>query len=119
LWSNAKARSAKKGLIFNLDLDDIVIPKTCPLLGIPLFPGDKETGPIRNSPTLDRIYPDRGYVKGNVWVISYKANSMKNDASPEEIKRLSENLERKINELNRNPRPNEPSLETSGATAVL
>jgi hypothetical protein len=42
------------------------------------------------SPTLDRIDNAKGYVKGNVCVISKKANTMKNNATPEEVRKLSE-----------------------------
>ena len=108
LWSNAKGRAAKKGIPFNIDLEDITIPETCPLLGIPMFSGTRESGPIRNSPTLDRIYPEKGYVKGNVWVVSYKANTMKSDATPTEVRLLAENLTRKINELDGNISQNQP-----------
>lgn len=39
-----------------------------------------------NSYSLDRILPEKGYVAGNVQVISHKANSMKYSASKEELK---------------------------------
>jgi hypothetical protein len=35
-------------------------------------------------------------VKGNVWVVSFKANSMKRDATLEELEMLVENLRRKV-----------------------
>ena len=37
-----------------------------------------------NSPTLDKFYPSNGYVKGNIQIISWRANSLKKDGSPEE-----------------------------------
>jgi hypothetical protein len=63
--------------------EDIVIPDTCPLLGTPM-----------ESPSLDRIDSTKGYVKGNVWVISNRANTLKNDATLTELKTLVENLQR-------------------------
>ena len=33
-----------------------------------------------NSPSIDRLDNTKGYVKGNVWVISTLANNMKNSA---------------------------------------
>lgn len=83
LWYPAKKRAKLKGIEFNIDITDIVIPEFCPILGIRLERGKGTVSP--SSPTLDRIVQSKGYVKGNVHVVSYRANSMKNDASPEEI----------------------------------
>lgn len=85
---SAKERAKKMGLPFNITAEDVIIPNYCPALGIPLKIG---TGhPTPNSPSLDRIVPELGYTKGNVMVISHKANTIKNDATPEEIKRVAD-----------------------------
>jgi len=62
----------------------------CPILGIPLIPGIGAQSP--NSPSLDRIIPSLGYVKGNIAVISYRANAMKNDATIDELESFSNNI---------------------------
>lgn len=80
----AKHRAKKKGLNFNLTVEDVVVPERCPVLGCVLERG-KGKGPKRNSPTLDRIDSAKGYVSGNVRVISFRANALKSDASLEEI----------------------------------
>lgn len=86
LLQKAKARAKRKGLPFDLTQDDITIPAECPALGIPIRVG---TGVADdNSPTLDRIVPERGYVRGNVMVLSAKANRMKSNATSEELLRL-------------------------------
>lgn len=90
LWAKARARARTQRLPFNIEPTDIVIPKTCPLLGIPLRGGVGVSS--KGSPTLDRKEPKRGYVKGNVWVVSFKANTMKQDATLEEIEQLARNL---------------------------
>lgn len=77
-----KSRAKKKGVPFNLTLEDIVIPKKCPILGILLVRGSRRQ---LNAPSLDRRIPSRGYVKGNVQIISTKANVMKNNASKKEL----------------------------------
>lgn len=93
LW-NSKSRAKKLGVDFNLTIEDIEIPDVCPLLNILLY---SEGGKIiDNSPSLDRIDSKQGYVRGNVWVISHKANTMKSDASLDEIERLAKNLRMKI-----------------------
>jgi hypothetical protein len=85
----AKVRAKKKRIPFEIDLTDIVIPETCPLLGIPLTRAVKKLSD--NSPTLDRREGAKGYVKGNVRVISYKANRSKSNLTLEEMKLMVEN----------------------------
>lgn len=80
---SAKERAIKNNLPFNISVEDIQIPSHCPILGIEISPSKQSVSP--NSPSLDRKYPALGYVKGNIWVISYKANTMKNDADKETL----------------------------------
>ena len=78
-----KARAVAKGLPFDLTLDDIAVPSVCPVLGLKL---SREVGGKANSsPSVDRVVPSLGYVKGNVQVISELANRMKADATPEQL----------------------------------
>ena len=90
----AKARAERKGIHFNLEECDVSIPDVCPLLGIPFI--FNEGKPTPHSPSLDRIVPDLGYTKGNVLVISMRANAAKNDLSLGELKLLVENLEKYV-----------------------
>lgn len=72
--------------------------KRCPVLGIKLnlkIPNRGDRGDnLRNydSPSLDKIIPSLGYAKGNIWVISYRANTIKNNCTFEEIQKLYEAL---------------------------
>jgi hypothetical protein len=91
MLARAKSRAKKNNLAFNIELDDIVIPETCPLLGIKIESTEERNSP--NNPSLDKIIPEKGYIKGNVWVISNRANTLKNDATLQELKTLVENLE--------------------------
>lgn len=86
LLQQAKTRANRAGLEFNLELEDIIIPEKCPILDIPIFSGQGKV--CVNSPTLDRINNLKGYIKGNVAVISAKANKNKCDMTPAEIERL-------------------------------
>jgi hypothetical protein len=79
----AKYRSAKTSQPFDLTVDDIVIPEVCPVLGIPLVSGGGGFSP--DSPSVDKIDPKKGYVKGNICVISWRANKLKSDATLEEL----------------------------------
>ena len=86
LISAAKARAKKSGLGFNIKDEDIVIPTHCPILGIKL---EKGADNIQTSPSLDRIDSSKGYIKGNVHVISMRANTIKNSATPEELDKIA------------------------------
>lgn len=94
LW-RAKSRAIRDSLDFNLSIEDIIIPSTCPLLGVPLFKGEGKLCP--NSPTLDKIDPIKGYTKGNVWVISHRANTIKSNCSLEEFESIFLNWKKKVN----------------------
>ena len=89
----AKRRAANKGIEFSISSEDLFVPSICPVLRIPLRPSDPGTGKNDNAPSLDRIIPSLGYVKGNVIVISWRANHLKRDATPEELKLVAEWLE--------------------------
>ena len=79
----ARKRAEKAGLPFDLTERDIVIPSHCPVLGIPLEIG---SGSAKgNSPSIDRLKPELGYVKGNVLIVSHKANTIRSNASIEEL----------------------------------
>ena len=66
----------------------IEYPKVCPVFGIKLDWGMNGNQP--NSPSLDRVNPKFGYIKGNVIMMSMLANQMKNSATPEQLKQFSE-----------------------------
>lgn len=86
LLTFARKRAKDKGLPFDLSVGDITIPAVCPVLGIPLFPNEQTVGP--NSPTIDRIVGELGYVRGNVVVVSFRANTIKNDATLDDLRRI-------------------------------
>ncbi len=83
-----KSRAKKQDIDFNLDIDDLKIPNECPVLNIPIYKeaikGGKK-GPKQNSPSVDRIDNNKGYIKGNIQVISHRANTMKGSATPQEL----------------------------------
>lgn len=80
IWMEAKSRARKLQIPFDLEPEDCQIPEFCPVLGIKLsgkgFGTKSET-----TPTLDRMNNLKGYVKGNVKVISWKANRLKSDCN--------------------------------------
>lgn len=99
MLKKAKRRSAEKNLPFNLtksDLEGLFVMK-CPVLGLGL---DWRAGRMGggglydNTPSLDRICPEKGYVVGNLQIISYRANQLKNNATLAEIRAIAEWMER-------------------------
>ena len=83
-----------KGIPFDLDASDFgSLPTHCPVLGIPIvFPAPLHTHGL---PSFDRIDPSKGYIKGNVKIISWRANRLKVDcASPAELRAVADYIER-------------------------
>ncbi len=92
LLNRIRARAASEGLPFDLTAADIFIPTHCPIFGTPLrLPGNGGAGGTAQPDTasLDRIVPELGYVRGNVEVVSLRANRLKNDATAEEHERIA------------------------------
>lgn len=85
---NARRRAKKAGVPFTITKEDLEIPSHCPVLGIPIFTSS-QSGGNDNSPSLDRILPDKGYVRGNIIIISNRANRLKSDASIRELRDIA------------------------------
>jgi hypothetical protein len=95
LVTNARHRAKRDGIEFSIAASDLTVPEVCPVLGIPLRPGVAEGFAARAAaPSLDRIDPRRGYVPGNVQVISWRANRIKCDATLEELELLVQHMRR-------------------------
>ena len=93
LLKNAKSRAKKKKIPCTITLDDIPsVPEVCPILGIKLtsYKGEGKKGLQPDSPTLDRIIPEKGYIPGNIQIISGRANMIKNDATPSELQAVAD-----------------------------
>ena len=89
MWIAAKARAARVGVPFDIVVEDIVVPECCPVLGLKLERNVGQSGPADNSPSLDRFLPQFGYVPDNIRVISHRANRIKTDATPVELRRVA------------------------------
>jgi hypothetical protein len=96
--SLAKKRARENNIPFDISIEFVerLIDETttCPYLGTEL---KTNKGKLSwNSATMDRIIPSLGYIEGNVMLISHRANTIKNDASPEEILRVGIGLANKL-----------------------
>ena len=95
ILANARARAKRENILFNLVEADLILPTHCPILGMELVYGgsgisEKGYGASPNAASLDRIDGKKGYVKGNVSIISWKANRAKCQLSVDDIIRMAE-----------------------------
>jgi hypothetical protein len=93
---NKRRTAKKKNIPYTLTKEYVMslpIPKICPILGIPIFVQKQKIGMhMDNSPSLDRIKPEAGYVPGNVRVISHRANRFKSDMTVKEARLVLKDL---------------------------
>lgn len=90
-FRNKKAYAKSRGIEFTVNFGDLIFPDYCPALGIKIdyFASNRE----ENSPSFDRIDSSKGYVEGNVVVLSWRANRIKNDGTKEELLKIYNYLE--------------------------
>ncbi len=87
--THARHRAKKAGMDFDIAASDVEVPDVCPILGIELkINRGRNSRSNHDSPSLDRIDNSKGYVKGNVRVVSSRANSLKSDASIDEMEKI-------------------------------
>lgn len=82
--------SKVKGLPYDLDREYLESIQTikCPVLGIDMVYMNQENPHHDANATLDRVIPSKGYTKGNVVFISFRANRLKADATLQELQAL-------------------------------
>lgn len=91
-FSKKKTHAKRSKWGFDVRLEDLEYPDVCPVLGIPLdWDCPKRT---ENSPSLDRLDSSKGYVKGNVVVMSWRANRIKNNGTAEEHAKIADFMTR-------------------------
>jgi hypothetical protein len=87
LIAKVKAQAKMKVIEFNISKDDIDWVIICPIMQ---FKIDYYTSEFRkyNTASFDRKDPSKGYIKGNVFIISNIANMRKSDLSIEQLERM-------------------------------
>lgn len=89
VFFEAKRRAKRKNISFKLVCGDITVPDFCPALGIPLKVNRGKFGATDNSPSLDRFDISKGYIQGNVFVISNLANRIKSTATSDQVEAVA------------------------------
>lgn len=87
-----KANATRIGKAWDIEFGDLEFPSHCPILNIELNYFNEEISD--NSPSFDCVIPERGYVKGNVFIVSQRANRIKNDGTADEHYSIAEFIER-------------------------
>lgn len=91
--ARARYRARKKGIEATITAADLIWPTHCPVLGIRLnyrqYAGEGGQGHEPDRPSLDRWDNAKGYIPGNVFVVSYRANALKSDATAEELQKVA------------------------------
>jgi hypothetical protein len=86
LYDAARSRAWARDIKFDLSIEDIQVPTECPVFKVPFGKGEL-------APSLDRFYPELGYTKGNVFVVSKRANVLKNNAQSWELRAVAQWIE--------------------------
>ena len=92
---NAKRRANTCGYSFDLTLADVVWGEECPCCGV-------EYSFIQSfytrRPSIDKLIPERGYVRDNVVFICTRCNQRKSDMTPKEMYTIADFFWEKIKE---------------------
>mgnify|MGYP003425311234 FL=1 len=91
-FQRKKYTAIRTGIEWNIHFGDLYFPDVCPILGLPLDYFAESA--VEGSPSFDRINCSLGYVAGNVQVISWRANRIKNDGSAEEHRKIADYLDK-------------------------
>ena len=93
-FSRKKQNCASTRHAFTIEFEDLEWPTHCPILGLELdyygISGKKN----ENSVSFDRIDSSKGYIPGNVQIVSWRANRIKNDGTAEEHRKIADYLDK-------------------------
>lgn len=96
---NTKFMAKRRKIMFDLKYTDFDLPEYCPLLNIKLtFKGETDANDLTHA-TIDRLDNSKGYIPGNILVISRLANNMKSCANFEQLLTFSNNIKILINKI--------------------
>jgi hypothetical protein len=94
-WERARTRAKKHEIEFTITPEDVqnVWTDTCPIYQIPLRTNEGKAD--ADSHSIDRIDNTKGYVPGNIAIVSMRFNTEKRNLTPELLKRMLAYMEQK------------------------
>jgi len=95
--SKKKSEAVRRGVEFTITWSDLDWPSHCPIFGCELNYFSDATCDRLKAPSIDRIDSSKGYVPGNVAVISYRANRIKNDGTADDHRKIAEYIDKYMN----------------------
>ena len=87
IYNITRNRANRKNIPFEIEYSDIEWPTHCPVFGVELEYTSLDKAKF-NSASIDKIFPELGYVKGNVKIISHRANWLKQDSTIEQLEKI-------------------------------
>jgi len=107
--SKTKERSIAQNLPHDIDLEylESIATDECPVFKTPFVWG-QGNGAHPYRPSVDRVIPELGYIKGNVVFISLKANTIKQDVTEKELYAVADWLHEARKKVNVKEKPATP-----------
>ena len=92
LYAALKYRTNKRNIPLDVSIEYLISIATdnCPVFNTPLSWCERKGRITANSPSLDRINPEKGYVEGNLQWLSNMANTMKQNATLEQLNQFAD-----------------------------
>lgn len=115
MWKVSKQNASARGIEFTIQPEDLIAVTHCPILGEKLDYRGLGVIEATHKPSIDRIDNFKGYVPGNVQIISLRANTLKRDSTLAELIKLGEwaRTQKKLGEAGTPQRDShQPSLDS-------
>jgi hypothetical protein len=101
-FHHRRQSAIKNGIPFSITFEELHKPEFCPVLGVKLNyacstgeDGKQTRDPCKAS--IDKLVPELGYVPGNVFIISWRANKLKSNMSIDELEKILDYMKRNNN----------------------
>ena len=98
-FHHRRQEAEKENIPFTINFDELDRPEFCPVLGVKLnyacstgTDGKQQRDP--NKASIDKVIPELGYIPGNVFVISWRANKLKSNMSINELEKILDYMKR-------------------------